>query len=365
MEDKVKIKKKEYEMEIIHEQRKKLYEHPKLYHLFLEVTSRCNARCEHCGSRCDANIQGEEISQEALKKTLKEIATHYDPRDVFLNVTGGEPLIRKDLFEIMEYATELGYYWGITTNGMLINKKMVEKMEKTNMYSVSVSIDGLKKTHEDFRKVPNSYEKIFAGIKLMQESQKIEIVQVTTVVNKKNIDELDEIYQLLLDNNVKYWRVVNCDPIGRASDNKEILLEEKDYIRLFKFIKEKRDEGKMIDVSYGCSHYLGLNLEKEIRSEYFICMTGIYVGSILSNGDIFVCPNVPRRKELIQGNIKTDSFVEVWENKFKEFRSENRTSCKKCKRCKHWDYCGGDSYHTWNFDENKPNICLKNIFNKL
>ena len=91
-------------------------------------------------------------------------------------------------------------------------------------------------------------------------------------------------------------------------------------------------------------------------------MTGLYVGSILSNGDIFVCPNVERRPELIQGNINTDSFVEVWENKFKEFRHERRTSCKECLSCSHWKYCGGDSFHTFNFDDNKPNICIKKIY---
>ena len=57
------------------------------------------------------------------------------------------------------------------------------------------------------------------------------------------------------------------------------------------------------------------------------------MASILSNGDIFVCPNVPRRKEFIQGNIKNNDFIEVWENKFKIFRSEERTSCNKCKEC--------------------------------
>ena len=91
-------------------------------------------------------------------------------------------------------------------------------------------------------------------------------------------------------------------------------------------------------------------------------MTGLYVGSILSNGDIFVCPNVERRPELIQGNINTDSFVDVWENKFKEFRHERRTSCDDCLACSHFKFCGGDSFHTWNFDDNKPNICIKKIY---
>ena len=364
MIDKVTRKKREYEMMLANQVRHNLYEKPKLNNLFLEVTSRCNARCEHCGSRCDGNTQGEEVSAEDLKRTLKEIAEHYDPYYVYLNVTGGEPLMRKDLFDILNYAVSLGFRWGMTTNGMLINENMFKKIEEAKMSSVSVSIDGMKETHEAFRKVPGSFEKILDGLRMMLKSDVIQIVQVTTVVNKKNIDQLEDIYQLLLDLGIKYWRVINCDPIGRAADNDDILLDLDQYKILFDFMLEKQKEGKMTEISFGCSHYVGVELETEVRNHYFYCLTGLTIASILSNGDIFVCPNVPRRPELIQGNIKTDSFVEVWENKYKPFRHENRTACDECLKCPHWDYCGGGSFHTWNFDENKPNICLRPLFDK-
>ena len=356
---------KELHMLQLKEQRKDLYKNPVLQQLFLEVTSRCNARCEHSGSRCDGNTHGDEISADCLKNTLKEIADRYDATNIFLAVTGGEPLMRKDLFDIMEYAVSLGFSWGITSNGMLINKSMLKKMEKANMATVSISIDGLEKTHEEFRKVPNSFSKILRGIKMMQESPVIQIVQVTTVVNKKNIHELEDLYHLLLENGVKNWRVVNCDPIGRALDNNHILLDKNDYKYLFRFIREKQSLGEMSDISYGCSHFVGLDLEREVRNHYFICMAGLQIGSILSNGDIYVCPNVPRVKELIQGNIKTDSFVEVWENKYKYFRNGNRCACDTCKECKYWNYCAGDAMHTWNFEEKKPLICLKDVFEDI
>lgn len=345
----------------IYEYRKVLYEHPKLYHLFLEVTSRCNARCEHCGSNCGYEIPKDEISKEKLMEMLKEVADHYDATNILLNVTGGEPFLRKDLFEIMDYAVSLGFKWGVTSNGILIDEEMVKKIVASKMCTISISIDGLKETHEAFRKVPGAWDKIIHGIKLMLKEPSIECVQVTTVANKKNMHELEEIYKIVQELGVKYWRVVNCDPIGRAKSNDGILLDPKEYRELFKFIYEKRNENKIV-VDYGCSHYLGLNTEKELRNHYFLCMAGLYVGSVLSNGDIFVCPNVERRPELIQGNINKDSFVEVWENKFKEFRHERRTSCEECLACSHWKYCGGDSFHTWNFDDNKPNICIKKIY---
>ncbi len=277
-----------------------------------------------------------------------------------LNVTGGEPLVRKDLFEIMEYADNLGFRWGMTSNGMLINDEILEKMNKTHMESISISLDGLKETHERFRKVPNSFDRIIENIKKLQQVPAIKIAQVTTVANKKNLHELEALYDLMKELHMVSWRVINVDPIGRAKNNDEILLDKDDYKYLYNFIKEKREENIM-NVEYGCSHYLDIDMEKEIRDTYFFCTTGLYVASILSNGDIFVCPNVERRKEFVQGNIKTDNFVDVWENRFEYFRSDERTKCEKCAKCSKWKYCLGDSFHTFNFDDRKPNFCIKKV----
>ena len=101
--------------------RKKEYKKHELKGLFLEVTSRCNARCEHCGSSCGDFVPKDEVTKEELCKVLDDIASHYDPTKIMLYVTGGEPLVKKDLFEIMDYANKLGFMWGITTNGILVD----------------------------------------------------------------------------------------------------------------------------------------------------------------------------------------------------------------------------------------------------
>ena len=353
------IRRKKKELDQVAAEAKRLIENPVLSNLFLEVTLRCNAKCEHCGSSCGEKIPKDEISADDLKKTLLEIHEKYGASNVFLTVTGGEPLLRKDLFDIMKYATSLGFRWGMTTNGMLIDEKIIQKMRETNFQSISISLDGLKETHESFRKVPGSFEKIMKAISLLQNLETLKSLQITTVVNKKNIHELEDIYQLLLDIGIKEWRVMCVDPIGRASSNDEILLDKEGLLSMFDFIRRKRLENKMI-VDDDCSHYLGLKYENILRNHGFICGAGIFIGSILSNGDICVCPNV-RRKELVQGNIKKDSFVDVWENKYQEFRKNRLTISSKCKKCKSFKYCRGGSFHTWNFDENVPNMCMKEI----
>lgn len=349
--------------EVYYNWRKQQYKEHPLRTLFFEMTLRCNARCEHCGSNCGDTIPKDEITKEEICKVLEDVVSAglYAPKDIMLAITGGEPLMRKDLFEILAYANSLGFPWGMTTNGMLIDEEVVKKMVETNMYSVSVSIDGLKETHEKFRRVPNCYEKILHGIELMQKEPSIKIVQVTTCVNKRNIDELEDLYKLLLDHGVKYWRVVEVDPIGRARNNDEILLDGEGFRRMFRFIKEKQIENKM-EVTYGCGHYLGPDKDMLIRENPFLCFTGLYVGSVLSNGDIFVCPDVKRRPELIQGNIRKDNFMDVWENKFQVYRNINRTCNPTCKKCKEWKMCGGDAFHTWDFDENRPLICSRELF---
>lgn len=338
---------------------KELIKKPILSNLFLEVTLRCNAKCEHCGSSCGYKIPKDEVSAEDLKKTLREINDCYGASNVFLTVTGGEPLMRRDLFDIMEYAVGLGFHWGMTTNGMLINEKTIENYRRTNMESISISLDGLKETHESFRKVPGSFDKIMKAIDLLKDLETLKSLQITTVANKKNLHELEDIYQLLLDKGIKEWRVMCVDPIGRAYDNDGILLDKEGLIYMFKFIHEKRLEGKMV-VDYDCSHYLGLKYEHILRDHSFICGAGIFIGSILANGDICVCPNV-RDASLVQGNIKTDSFVDVWENKFDIFRKKRLTKNDKCKNCKSFKYCRGDSFHTWDYTNNKPNMCMKEI----
>ena len=335
------------------------YKKPHLNSLFIEITLRCNAKCEHCGSSCGYEFPKDEISAEHIKKTLLEISKKYDPKDIFISVTGGEPLMRKDTFDIMKYADELGFGWGLVTNGMLINDDIIKKMEETHMGSISISLDGLKETHENFRKVPGCYNIIIDNIKKVRKLKTLKCLEVTTVANKRNLHEIDDIYKLMIELGVDMWRLVTIEPIGRANESENILLNGEEIKSILDYIIEKKKERK-IEVEYGCSHYLGLKYEKAVRGFPFKCMAGINVGSILANGDICVCPNV-RRKELVQGNIKTDSFVDVWENKFKEFRKERITTNSKCKKCKSFKYCRGDSFHSWNFDEKKPNLCMKEL----
>lgn len=333
-----------------------------LHTLFFEVTSRCNALCDHCGSRCTASKK-DELSPETFKKVLDDVAKNFGTKAIMLNITGGEPLMRKDLFEITGYADSLGFKWGLVTNGMLITDDVISKMKETHMSTITISLDGMKKTHEEFRHVSGSFDRIISAIEKLKKGNFVEHIQVTFIATKNNISELPEVYRLLSMLKIDSLRISSIDPIGRAKDNENLMLTQEDYFFLFDFIK--KHSSSPLPVVWSCTHYFG-NTENTLdpTGKKFTCYTGIHVASVLSNGDIFGCPNIPRRKELIQGNVLKDDFCEVWKNNFEFYRNPNRTKAKQCENCEYWNYCKGDSFHTFDFETNTPQFCYKKFFAK-
>lgn len=352
----VNVKKKN--LDLLKVYRDSLMKTPQLRHLFLELTLRCNEKCIHCGSSC-GDVSSDELSLEQYMTFLDQLKTDMGTANKMLCITGGEPLLRKDFFDIMFHAYSRGFSWGMTSNATLIDENVAHELLKCGMKTISVSIDGLEDTHDAFRRTPNGYKLAMKGIENLLKIDAFKHIQVTTVVTHQNIHQLNELYYIFNKMNIDSWRVINIEPIGRAKQHPELLLTNDDYVNLFEFIRNKRISGE--PVTYGCSHYLGLEYEREVRDWYFLCTAGLYTASIMANGDITACLDIERRPEFIQGNILRDNFKDVWENKFKEFRRDLSECNEKCRSCSEVEYCHGDAFHTWNFDENSPQVCFKDI----
>ena len=125
---------------------------------------------------------------------------------------------------------------------------------------------------------------------------------------------------------------------------------------------EKRIEDPEMTIMYGCGHYYGNVLNTLLIGTFYTCFTGYWVASILSNGDIFGCPDIERLPELIEGNIRKNKFSDVWENGFQRYRKIDRTCNDTCAACPDWKICTGDAFHTWDFKNNKPNFCIREKF---
>lgn len=329
-----------------------------LRHLFLELTLRCNERCLHCGSRC-GDVKSEEMTPAQYHDILKQIAEDFDTRKFTLCITGGEPLVRSDFFEIMDDANKQGYFWGMTSNGILITPDVAKDLHRTGMKTISVSIDGTEATHDAFRRTPGGWQKAMTGIENLIKEGGFEHIQITTVVTHENINQLDDLYKIFNKMDIDSWRIINIDPIGRAKEMPNLLMTSEDYVRMFEYIRNMRIAGE--PVSYGCEHYLGMDYEHEVRDWYFHCGAGTEVASIMCNGNITACLDIERRPEFVMGNIFKDRFKDVWENGFEIFRKEKRLSCENCEKCGDYEFCKGGAYHTWNFDENRPDVCFKDV----
>ena len=331
---------------------------PKLRNLFLELTLRCNEHCLHCGSHC-GDVKSEELTVEQYRTFLEQVKEDMTTEGKMLCITGGEPLLRKEFFDIMGAAHELGFSWGMTSNATLIDDSVAKDLKRVGMGTISVSIDGLEETHDAFRRTPGGYKKAMSGIESLLRVGGFQNVQVTTVVTHQNIGQLDELYKILNEIDIDSWRVINMEPMGRAKQHPELLLTPDDYKTIFEFIRNKRIAGE--PVTYGCSHYLGMEYEREVRDWYYLCTAGLYTASITANGDIIACLDIERRPEFVQGNVLKDRFSEVWKNKFQIFRRDLSDDNEVCSKCEHKDFCHGDAYHSWDFDNNKPLVCFKDI----
>lgn len=172
--------------------------------------------------------------------------------------------------------------------------------------------------------------------------------QVISVIHKKNILHLESMYAFFYKLGINSWRIVNVDPIGRALANKDLLLNGDELRKLFDFIQQKRfDPSVKMEVTYGCSHYVTIKYERNIRDFYFQCGAGTLVASVMANGDIGTCLDVERRADLVQGNIYKDCFTDIWKNRFEVFRKNRAEQSSTCQTCEHREFCMGDSAHTW------------------
>lgn len=339
------------------EYRSSIISNPPLKNLFFELTLRCNEHCLHCGSHC-GDIESTELSFEQYKKIMDDVKNDFGTETLMLKITGGEPLLRKDFFEIMGYAHKLGFKWGMTTNGTLIDDTVAKKLTECGMRTVSISIDGTEKSHDFIRGRKGAFKAAMDGVNALIRSG-LKYVHITTVINHFNIQDLPQMFEIFKDMDIATWRVINIEPIGRANDHPELMLDKDEYIRMFNFIRDKRLEG--YPVTYGCSHFLGMDYERQVRNWYFLCNAGLYTASIMANGDIGACLNIERRPELIQGNILKDNLKDVWNNKFKAFRTDLSERNEKCKKCDENIFCHGGAHHSWDYENNSPLICFKDI----
>src|SRR4030042_2489101 len=321
-----------------------------LNYLFWECTTRCNLNCLHCGSDCLKDSSFHDMPIKDFLLALDTIEKHSINLTVVL--TGGEPLMRKDIEICGREIRKRGMRWSLVSNGHLYNKERHISLLNAGLGALTISMDGLEESHNWLRNSDNNFKKVENAISLAASSSRLNF-DVVTCVNKRNINELPHIRNLLIQKGVSAWRLFTIVPIGRAKNNPDLFLSDTQFVELLNIISDFRND-KVIDVKFSCEGFVD-KYELKIRDSYFFCRAGINIGSILIDGSISACPNIDRT--FSQGNIYRDDFYNIWQTKFESFRDRSWTKTGKCADCNEYKDCQGNGFHNWHGDKKNVLVC--------
>jgi radical SAM protein with 4Fe4S-binding SPASM domain len=279
-----------------------------------EVTMGCNMRCGHCGSSCEEPLPDQLSTEEALF-LADEIA---GLGLKWITLSGGEPLIRKDLPQIIKKLSSQSVAVNIITNGWTLDKELASTLKENGISTVAISIDGTKDIHDSIRK-EGSFERAQKAFKYLTE-EKITTGAVTTI-SRKNIAILPELREMLINMGVKSWQIQIGLPMGNFKNQPDWVISPQQIDDIIDFSYETSIQGKIIIYPADC---IGYYTEKEIRirqSSYKTndvslwdgCNAGLRGFGILHNGDILGCTSI-RDKKYIEGNIREKRLADIWNN---------------------------------------------------
>ncbi len=311
-----------------------------LRYLFWECTLRCNLSCLHCGSDCLQDASLPDMPLTDLLRIIDSIKNNVDPHKTTVAITGGEPLLREDLVECGKELYKREFPWGIVTNGYAMNRDRYERLLDAGLRSLTVSLDGMQSSHDWLRNKAGSFERAVKTIELAAAARGV-VFDVATCATKRNFGELSKIKELLNDKGVRRWRIFTVFPKGRAAKNPELQLSDRQFVDLMDFIVDSKKQPG-VRPNYGCEGFLGA-YEGRARDNYFQCVAGVSVGSVLIDGSISACPSL--RGDYIQGSIYKDDFLDVWNNRFGVMRNRSWTKTGLCATCDAYRWCQGNGLH--------------------
>jgi radical SAM protein with 4Fe4S-binding SPASM domain len=300
-----------------------------------ECTLDCNMRCIHCGSGGEGSVR-DELSTGEISGIVADLAHLGVVR--FL-ATGGEPLLRPDLLDVLQEAKNRGLETGFSTNGSLVSEGNIGKIVRV-ADSIQVSVDGIGETHDSMRRARGSFEGAIHALRLLKEHRCTQAC-MTTIVTPQNLSELEDLYRLA-HKHADLWRVGTVMPIGRASSNGSLFLSNAQLTTLLDFMAGKAKDSFPVLIGENLG-YLGNRYDGEIhRHDFFFCGIGFTSCCIGMDGRVRGCPELPPIQEFIAGSLRNGSFQELWEKGFESYRDEGCSHVPdECRECTDLELCRG------------------------
>lgn len=326
--------------------------------VFWELTRACMLACKHCRAKAIQRRNPNELSKEECYRVLDEIASFSNPMLVF---TGGDPLMREDLVEIVSYASKK-FRVSIAFSGTeKATKDKLEDLKNAGVSRIAISIDGLEETHDEFRGIKGAFAK---SIEVLRNAKEVGLpFQINTTVTKNNISELPEIAKLCAELGADMWDVFFVVPTGRAREDlmpssqefEDILCWLYDvgrYINVkssaavhFRRIEAMRDKGKMPEVGELYWRLLErLNLDIEAKKSF---SKGIHRAFVTDGRGMFFISHIGEIYpsgflQISAGNVRERSVEDIYRNSdiFIKLRDPNNLK-GKCGKCEFRFICGG------------------------
>lgn len=322
---------------------------------------RCNLQCKHCYSTSlDIDFK-DELSTEQVKTTIDDLKVAHVP---VLILSGGEPLLRPDIYEITEYAKQKGFYLALSTNGTLINEDNIEAIKTAEYQYVGISIDGLEEFHDEFRRQKGSFKTSMHAIKLCKDAG-IK-VGMRLCLTRENFKDLPAMLNLMEENSVDKFYLSHLNYSGRGkrtAENDAMFKMTKDamellYERAWTHINQGIETDFVTGNNDADGPFLLQWASKQFAEEYPEAIanlkqrlinwggnsSGINVANIDNTGTIH--PDTYWWNHPI-GNVTTEKFSDVWRDTqdplMLGFRQTPRPVKGRCASCEHLAICGGNT----------------------
>lgn len=319
-------------------------------------TRRCNLKCRHCYSESQNIAYDHEMSTDEALTFIDDLASYKIPVLLF---SGGEPLVRPDLLQLISHARNNGIRCVISTNGTMINEDMATKLGKAGLSYVGVSLDGLSAKHDEFRQVQGAFDWAIRGIRYCRQAG-IK-VGLRFTITKENAGEIPGIFDLLEQENIPRICFYHLVYTGRGSELKNSDLDHDSTRRLLDLIIDRTTDlhqrGHKVEVLTVDNHadgvylYLRMKRENPDRADSVMELlrmnggnsTGIGIGCVSWDGTVH--PDQFWRHHSL-GNVREKPFSSIWSDKSNQLLAslQNRKILLKgrCGRCVWKDICNGN-----------------------
>ncbi len=304
-----------------------------------EITLRCNINCLHCGSSADTNTRPKELTTFEALDLIEQLSELGCKRIV---LSGGEPFLRRDWATLALRIRDLGMNVSFISNGVVVNDDIIDQLCVIDPVGISFSLDGgCAQTHDYVRGKSGVFERCIRALK--RTSERGLYSSAVTSVHKKNLAELPQILNLLIENGVCAWQIQTATPQGRMP--KELALNDEEYYKIAEFVAENKEKYKHLIriMEADCVGYYSKLSPKLHCKSWIGCQAGLRVIGIESDGAIKGCLSL-HGEDYIEGRIRETSLHDIWTNK-NNFKYNRRFSPDMlegiCKGCKWGAICRG------------------------